>query len=229
MGPEFIDLINSNCSTLEQVCLMYGDAIIGYGFNPIVESLEGLNGNPYDVYSIYMYNYHRTTYQWVPLSTNYGIISDVSNAKTNYSFYSPNGSAFLKNGSCISWSSDYKGYAYSNTILSYLDKTNYFVFTGADTNGSVVYLPTTNQLTELGAINKIFEITILVTVTSNKVYIVSDDKYGTLLDNNDNKIKQSTPLSILGDKYYNYIEMTKGDILTLLFDGTYWHKKVHSS
>lgn len=229
MGQEFIDLINSNCSTLEQVCLIYGNDIIGYGFNPIVESLEGLDGNSYDVYSIYMYNYHRITYQWVPLSTNYGIISDVSNAKTNYSFYSPNGSAFLKNGSCISWSSDYKGYAYSNTILSYLDKTNYFVFTGADSPGNIVYLPTTNQLIEIGAINKIFEITILVTTTPNKVYIVSDDGYGKLLDNNDNIIKQSTPVSDLGDKYYNYIEMTKGDILTLLFDGTYWHKKVHSS
>ena len=111
----------------------------------------------------------------------------------------------------------------------YLDKTNYFVFTGADSSGNVVYLPTTNQLTEIGAINKIFEITILVTTTPNKVYIVSDDGYGKLLDNNDNIIKQSTPVSDLGDKYYNYIEMTKGDILTLLFDGTYWHKKVHSS
>ena len=103
------------------------------------------------------------------------------------------------------------------------------MFTGADTNGSVVYLPTKDELTNIGAINKIFEITILVTVTSNKVYIVSDDEYGKLLDNNDNIIKQSTPISDLGDKYYNYIEMTKGDILTLLFDGTYWHKKVHSS
>ena len=63
MGSAFIDLINSNCSTLEQVCLMYGNDIIGYGFNPIVESIVGLDGNPYDVYSIYMYNYHRITYQ----------------------------------------------------------------------------------------------------------------------------------------------------------------------
>ena len=103
------------------------------------------------------------------------------------------------------------------------------MFTGADTNGSVVYLPTKDELTNIGAINKIFEITILVTTTPNKVYIVSDDEYGKLLDNNDNIIKQSTPVSDLGDKYYNYIEMTKGDILTLLFDGQKWHKKVHSS
>ena len=81
----------------------------------------------------------------------------------------------------------------------------------------------------MGAINKIFEITILVTVTSNKVYIISDDEYGKLLDNNDNIIKQSTFISAGGKRYNNYIEMTKGDILTLLFDGQKWHKKVHSS
>ena len=100
------------------------------------------------------------------------------------------------------------------------------MFTGADTNGSVVYLPTKDELTNIGAINKIFEITILVTVTLNKVYIISE---GDLLDNNDNQIKQSTFISAGGKRYNNYIEMTKGDILTLLFDGQKWHKKVHSS
>ena len=229
--------IKEQCSTIGAVCASQANFIVNWGFICTQTSEPDPSWNPaidteqktYTVYHIYVYDYHKSTYQWVPLSTNYGIISDVSNAKTNYSFYSPNGSAFLKNGSCISWSSDYKGYAYSNTILSYLDKTNYFVFTGADTNGSVVYLPTQDELTNIGAINKIFEITILVTVTPNKVYIVSDDGYGKLLDNNDNIIKQSTPVSDLGDKYYNYIEMTKGDILTLLFDGQKWHKKVHSS
>ena len=111
----------------------------------------------------------------------------------------------------------------------YLDKTKYFVFTGANNSGSIVYLPTTEQLTAIGAINKIFEITILVTTTPNKVYIVSNGVYGTIFDNNDNRLKQSTPLSIGGKNIYNYIEMTKGDVLTLLFDGTYWRKKAHSS
>ena len=81
----------------------------------------------------------------------------------------------------------------------------------------------------MGAINKIFETTMLVRVTSNKVYIISDDEYGKLLDNNDNIIKQSTFISAEGKRYNNYIEMTRGDILTLLFDGQKWHKKVHSS
>ena len=110
----------------------------------------------------------------------------------------------------------------------YLDKTKYFVFTGANSSGSIVYLPTTEQLTAIGAINKIFEITILVRTTPNKVYIVSKGDYGTIFDNNDNRLKQSTPLSIGGKNIYNYIEMTKGDVLTLLFDGTYWRKKAHS-
>lgn len=228
MGPEFIDLINSNCSTLEQVCLIYGNDIIGYGFNPIVETFEETAGKSYKVYSIYMYNYHRNINQWVPLSTNYGIISNVSNAKNNYSFYSNNGSAFWRNGGCVSWSPDYKGYAYSDTIYKYLDKTKYFVFTGANSPGSIVYLPTTEQLTAIGAINKIFEITILVTTTPNKVYIVSKSDYGTIFDNNDNRLKQSTPLSIGGKNNYNYIEMTKGDVLTLLFDGAHWYKKAYS-
>lgn len=237
LPAELQTQIKEQCSTISAVCASQANFIIDFGFictqtsepDPNWDPAIDTEGKTYTVYNIYVYDYHKSTYQWVPLSTNYGIISNVNNAKTNYSFYSDNGSAIWKNGSCVSWSSDYKGYAYANTIYMYLDKTNYFVFTGADSSGNIVYLPTTNQLTEIGAINKIFEITILVTTTPNKVYIVSDDGYGKLLDNNDNIIKQSTPISDLGDKYYNYIEMTKGDILTLLFDGTYWHKKVHSS
>ena len=218
--------IRYNCATIENVCLMYGEAIKEYRFNYTLETFEEEPGHSYDIYTLYIHDYERTSNQWMPLSTNYGIISDVSNAETNYSFYSPNGSAIWKNGGCVSWSPNYRGFAYSYAIKLYLDKTNYFVFTGADTNGSIVYLPTTKQLTAIGAINKIFEITILVTVTLNKVYIISE---GDLLDNNDNQIKQSTFISAGGKRYNNYIEMTKGDILTLLFDGQKWHKKVHSS
>lgn len=229
--------IKERCSTIGEVCAHYGNLILGYGFicemtsepNPSWDPAIDTETETYTAYHIYVYDFHKSTYQWVSLSTNYGIISDVSNAETNYSFYSPNGSAIWKNGGCVSWSPDYRGFAYSNAIKKYLDKTNYFVFTGADSPGSGVWLPNKDDLTNMGAINKIFEITILVTVTSNKVYIVSGDEYGKLLDNNDNIIKQSTFISAGGKRYNNYIEMTKGDILTLLFDGTYWHKKVHSS
>ena len=205
---------------------MYGEDIKEYRFNYTLETFEEEPGYPYDIYTLYIHDYERTSNQWMPLSTNYGIISDVSNAKNNYSFYSPNGSAIWKNGSCVSWSPNYRGFAYSNAIKIYLDKTNYFVFTRADSTGSGVWLPNKDDLTNIGAINKIFEITILVTVTLNKVYIISE---GDLLDNNDNQINQSTFISAGGKRYNNYIEMTKGDILTLLFDGQKWHKKVHSS
>ena len=218
--------IRYNCATIENVCLMYGEAIKEYRFNYTLETFEEEPGHSYDIYTLYIHDYERTSNQWMPLSTNYGIISDVSNAETNYSFYSPNGSAIWKNGGCVSWSPNYRGFAYSYAIKLYLDKTNYFVFTRADSTGSGVWLPNKDDLTNIGAINKIFEITILVTVTLNKVYIISE---GDLLDNNDNQIKQSTFISAGGKRYNNYIEMTKGDILTLLFDGQKWHKKVHSS
>lgn len=237
LPPNLQTEIKERCSTIGEVCAHYGNLILGYGFiceqtsepDPNWDPDIDINPTTYTAYHIYVNDYHKSTYQWVSLSTNYGIISDVSNAETNYSFYSPNGSAIWKNGGCVSWSPDYRGFAYSNAIKKYLNKTSYFVFTGADSPGSGVWLPNKDDLTNMGAINKIFEITILVTVTSNKVYIVSDDEYGKLLDNNDNIIKQSTFISAGGKRYNNYIEMTKGDILTLLFDGTYWHKKVHSS
>ena len=243
-SPPFLNLplglqtqIRERCSTIGEVCAHHGGDILGYGFicettsetDPSWDPAIDTEQKTYTAYHIYVYDFHKSTNQWVSLSTNYGIISDVSNAEINYSFYSPNGSAIWKNGGCVSWSPDYRGFAYSNVIKKYLNKTNYFVFTGADSPGSGVWLPNKDDLTNMGAINKIFEITILVTVTSNKVYIISDDEYGKLLDNNDNIIKQSTFISAGGKRYNNYIEMTKGDKLTLLFDGQKWHKKVHSS
>ena len=55
--------IRYNCATIEDVCLMYGEGIKEYRFNYTLETFEEEPGHPYDIYTLYIHDYERTSNQ----------------------------------------------------------------------------------------------------------------------------------------------------------------------